>query len=205
MLWGIEKLNEKERHDGEFFFGCCSWEMLSSHQGYSIIRLQCYQPPLAAVGGHLCSIVPEPKAMQSCQKCFEDHCILWLPQSYRLQVASCFHHGNEAVCWSTPVVPSVEYGPIWYLNGSNCGDLFMLWVFSATQPDRRAPGSPPEHKLCLLSTHGDTPPCPLYVQYNTHSSGLFCVSQYTFTLIHQYFIPSQLHVNKHRKSQTNWN
>lgn len=37
--------------------------------------------------------------------------------------------------------PSGEYGSIWYLNGSNCVDLFMLWVFSATQTDRQVSGS----------------------------------------------------------------
>lgn len=38
------------------------------------------------------------------------------------------------------LLPSGEHGSIWHLNGSNCVDLFMLWVFSAAQTDRQVSG-----------------------------------------------------------------
>ena len=68
MLWAGKKLNENKARDWEFHFSHRSSGTASSHQGYSIIRLPCYQPTSGHSRGHLCSFDPEPEAMKSCQK-----------------------------------------------------------------------------------------------------------------------------------------
>lgn len=50
--------------------------------------------------------------------------------------------------------PSGEHGSIWYLNGSNCVDLFMLWVFSASQADRQVPGLSAPTRTSSTSSYG---------------------------------------------------
>lgn len=68
MLWAGKKLNENITRDWEFYFSHRSSGTPSSHQGYRIIRLPCYQPTSGHSRGHLCSFDPEPEAMKSCQK-----------------------------------------------------------------------------------------------------------------------------------------
>lgn len=61
--------------------------------------------------------------------------------------------------------PSGEYGSIWYLNGSNCVDLFMLWVFNASQADRQVPGLSTAARTSFSSTPAYTYICIIHLQH----------------------------------------
>lgn len=52
----------------------------------------------------------------------------------------CMFDGNRAAAAQGSLLfPSGGYGSICCINGSNCVDLFMLWVFSASQADKQDP------------------------------------------------------------------
>lgn len=85
---------------------------------------------------------------------------------YNAIVPQPHYQPNSSVCWmeirlcarASLLFPSGEYGSIWYLNGSNCVDLFMLRVFSASQADRqvRGLGAPTSSTLLMA------PLCKIY-------------------------------------------
>lgn len=101
--------------------------MLSSHQGYSIIRLLSYQRPQATAGDISVHLTQSQRQCSHARSTFKTAVQYYDSHShtvYQWHPASILEMRQRVQ--ASLLFPGGEYGSIWYLNGSNCSDLFML-------------------------------------------------------------------------------